>query len=359
MDHTFPPIPPIPGFSRLSASAQGLVRVILAQPALYHMEHTIPLPLPEGAPLPSDNSFQEAIAFLRSKSVPCSFFDMCDIELFSNGRAAALHLRNKQPFHRKQAVNAITRELCILTDGLMQDSSQAARFYRLYQRITSRYRYLDHPLSHSIYGLVSEKAGVCQAVANMLCLCCSVLGIESSIVESQDHCWNLITLDGNTAHFDCTWDLGETPLTGFKHYGLSSKEIELLPDHQAVSGTQAAPESARLNWYDRKHLICTPSSAAETIRRQIKRNGVATCRLPGISHAEIEQLLYRALQDVAVGGFSFCVDALNTVTVHPVSAVPGDRLGLQVSFPISGADPAPDTLPMAGPVPLFLSRKRF
>ena len=309
----------IPGVSRLNPSAQALVSAILQQPALYHAKKTIILP-PLAHHITSSyfSGFQEAIDFLKTHAVPCSYFDLCQIELVSDGCITLLNLNAKNSYNMKQVVNAITKELLELTDGLLRETSQTSKFYRLYQRIATRYRYQDHPLGHSIYGLVSQKAGVCQAVSGMLCLCCSVLGIESSIVESRDHCWNLITLDGYTAHFDCTWDLGQTARTGFKFFGLSSEEIACVPDHLLATDNLPALEDSPLNWYRRKNLICTPASCVSQIRSQMDEYGIATCRIPGVLQSDIEQLITTALHGTAVRKYSYSVDALNTVTIRSV-----------------------------------------
>lgn len=57
-------------------------------------------------------------------------------------------------------------------------------------------------------GVLLEGTGVCQSYAEAYALLLDVFGIENQIIVSpeMDHAWNLVKLDGEWCHIDCTWD---------------------------------------------------------------------------------------------------------------------------------------------------------
>jgi len=62
--------------------------------------------------------------------------------------------------------------------------------------------------SYRLEGVFIKRIAVCQGYALAYSRLLSELGIESYVVSSDEmnHAWNLINLDGNWFHVDCTWD---------------------------------------------------------------------------------------------------------------------------------------------------------
>lgn len=63
---------------------------------------------------------------------------------------------------------------------------------------------------YSLYGIMTEKKGVCQAYAQAYQYAMQFLGINTKFVEGfgddGSHAWNYIELDGSWYHVDVTWD---------------------------------------------------------------------------------------------------------------------------------------------------------
>lgn len=57
-------------------------------------------------------------------------------------------------------------------------------------------------------GVLLKGTGVCQSYALAYQLLLNRMGIENQVITSEemDHAWNLVKLDGEWCHIDCTWD---------------------------------------------------------------------------------------------------------------------------------------------------------
>ena len=66
------------------------------------------------------------------------------------------------------------------------------------------------PDSENPYGVFTEGMGICMGYTTTFQLFMDMLGIESMIVRGEaydeEHAWNLVNLDGQWYHVDCTWD---------------------------------------------------------------------------------------------------------------------------------------------------------
>lgn len=97
------------------------------------------------------------------------------------------------------------------------------------------------PSSHSAYAALYNKKAVCQGYALLAYKMLDEAGISVRCVfgtgHSESHLWNLVYLDGNWYHLDCTWDdpIPDTPgKIRYNYYNLSDQEI--APDHSWITG---------------------------------------------------------------------------------------------------------------------------
>ncbi len=74
---------------------------------------------------------------------------------------------------------------------------------------------------YTAYGALVERKAVCQGYALAFQLFMQRLGIESVFVSSalMNHAWNMVKLDGNWYHVDCTWDDQYPDIPGQIQYG--------------------------------------------------------------------------------------------------------------------------------------------
>ena len=102
-------------------------------------------------------------------------------------------------------------------------------------------------LGHTIYGAVVEENAVCDAISLMATVLLNGLDVDTYMLGSDTHAWNLVELDGEYYEFDCTWDLAESSEGGkvsYTFFNKTSKEINKLdPDgnHKRDSLFDAMP----------------------------------------------------------------------------------------------------------------------
>lgn len=102
-----------------------------------------------------------------------------------------------------EAVNAIVQEM------------NAAGITGEYNRAVWLHNWLiDHAnydYTYSYYsadGVLLNQTGVCQSYTLAYQLLLNKIGVENQVISSSemDHAWNLVKLDGEWCHVDCTWD---------------------------------------------------------------------------------------------------------------------------------------------------------
>ena len=101
-----------------------------------------------------------------------------------------------------------------------------------------------HPEGVLLYG-----TGVCQSYSEAYALLLAEFGIENMVLVApeMDHAWNLVKIDGEWCHIDCTWD---DPGTGgaenYTYFGMT----DALMQRDHVWNTSAYPASgSRKNYY--------------------------------------------------------------------------------------------------------------
>lgn len=105
------------------------------------------------------------------------------------------------------------------------------------------------PSSHSAYAALYNKKAVCQGYALLAYKMLSEAGVSARCVvgtgHDESHLWNLVCLDGNWYHLDCTWDDPAPDTPGkirYNYYNLSDQEMAV--DHIWTAGDYPACSSS-------------------------------------------------------------------------------------------------------------------
>ncbi len=121
-----------------------------------------------------------------------------------------------------------------IVSGGMTDYQKAKA---IHDYMVSHYRYDEtySDASYSFTGLLDYGTGVCQAYAELYELLMDKCGIDSYIIvgyAGESHSWNIIKLDGDWYHVDCTWDdpVPDRPGTVRWDYFCIS-DTEMVRDH--------------------------------------------------------------------------------------------------------------------------------
>ena len=77
----------------------------------------------------------------------------------------------------------------------------------------------------SIYDVLIKNRGVCSGIATTFRILMNAIGIESQVVMSYEHEWNVVKLNGFWYHLDLTWDLNNIKANRPLDYFLKSEKV--------------------------------------------------------------------------------------------------------------------------------------
>lgn len=108
---------------------------------------------------------------------------------------------------------------------------------------TLTYYSAEHMLLHG--------TGVCQAYAESYALLMDAVGIPNCLEYGSDHGWNMIRLDGEWYHVDCTWDdPNDGGYENQEFFGLSNLAIQTQNNHECYNKPHIAT-AYKYNYYYR------------------------------------------------------------------------------------------------------------
>lgn len=112
----------------------------------------------------------------------------------------------------KAKLKAFDKETSRILSGVRKNFTDLEKIVYIHDYIVAHYAY-DTRLydnlgleNHDSYYFLFEGVGVCQSYAVTFRYFMEKLGIESRMAVSHDHAWNIVELDGEFYHIDCTWD---------------------------------------------------------------------------------------------------------------------------------------------------------
>ena len=81
--------------------------------------------------------------------------------------------------------------------------------------------------AYTAYNAMIKRTAVCQGIATLFYRMLLTCGIDNRIVYWDNHCWNIVKLEGNYYYCDVTWDLG----TDYYLYFLAGNTNAFRYDH--------------------------------------------------------------------------------------------------------------------------------
>ncbi|OXM13655.1 transglutaminase domain-containing protein [Paenibacillus herberti] len=147
----------------------------------------------------------------------------------------------------EQTAEVAEQSKAMLAKLVKPGMSDEEKVRAIHDWIVRHIRYDESLSRYTAYEAVELRSAVCQGYALLAYRMLSDAGLEVRIiegtVESGDHAWNLVRLDGSWYHLDATWD---DPLpdrgneVSHKYYLLSDAEIG--KDHQWTKDYPRAPK---------------------------------------------------------------------------------------------------------------------
>ena len=130
---------------------------------------------------------------------------------------------------RKNEVETVVNT--IINKNIKPDMTELEKVMAIHDYLVLNTVYdLNADCAHDVYGLLVKKRGVCQGYALSMNLLLNRLGIKSIGVISKEmnHMWNMVNIDGEWYHMDCTWDdpvPNRDGVVRYKYFALSDVEI--------------------------------------------------------------------------------------------------------------------------------------
>lgn len=114
--------------------------------------------------------------------------------------------------------------------------------------------------SYTIYGLLINGKGVCQAYSEAAKLLLNMVGIECDIVtgtaNSEAHAWNIVKLDNEYYMLDITWDDPYPDEKGrviYNYFNVTSDKLAL--DHNWNKNKWNTANGTKYNYYEYNNMI--------------------------------------------------------------------------------------------------------
>lgn len=107
--------------------------------------------------------------------------------------------------------------------------------------------------THSAYGALINGTSVCDGYAECFKTLMDMIGIQSIVVtgegNGENHCWNMVMLDGAWYHVDVTWDdpVGGMELISHKYFNMS--DVDMNMEHKWDTGKYPAAVGTKYSYY--------------------------------------------------------------------------------------------------------------
>lgn len=154
--------------------------------------------------------------------------------------------------------------------------------------------------SENPYGALINGQAICMGYTTTFKIFMDFLGVENVIVRGEaldeEHAWNMVKLDGNWYHVDCTWDdfvpdePGRMPFHTYLFVTDSVMDVEHIWNHE----TAPKADSDDKNYFKANGLYAKSSFDSGEIVAKIKNEGgnfaeIMTDDISGITFANVIQ----------------------------------------------------------------------
>ena len=145
----------------------------------------------------------------------------------------------------EEKVNAIVA--AVVKPGMSDYQKALALHNWLIRNVTYDYTLTYYSAEH----MLLHGTGVCQAYAESYALLMDAVGIPNCLEYGSDHGWNMIRLDGEWYHVDCTWDdPNDGGYENQEFFGLSNLAIQTQNNHECYNKPHIAT-AYKYNYYYR------------------------------------------------------------------------------------------------------------
>ena len=151
-------------------------------------------------------------------------------------------------------------------DGALRYDTDYERALYLHNTLVNNVEYRMGDWDQTIASVFLENATVCAGYSKAYELLCSAVGIDSIIVTSETHAWNIIKLDGYWFHVDVTNDYNSD-----KYFLISDSRLEEIDTKNGASDRHLINKDDYVTYGDSfpKCLYCYTDVATVPIRQEL------------------------------------------------------------------------------------------
>ena len=157
---------------------------------------------------------------------PFNSFDSINIDISNSGK---ITVKNKKAYNEEELIFVKAYiDTFIITNNIdtMNNRDKIKAFHDHIINIT-KYDSEHTKESYTAYDLLTTGKSICGGYSDIMAIYLNTIGLQNYKINSDNHIWNLVNLDGTWYHLDLTWD---DPVNGDNNYLLHN--FFLIPTNE-------------------------------------------------------------------------------------------------------------------------------
>lgn len=145
---------------------------------------------------------------------PFNSFDSINIDISNSGK---ITVKNKKAYNEEELIFVKAYiDTFIITNNIdsMNNRDKIKAFHDHIINIT-KYDSEHTKDSYTAYDLLTTGKSICGGYSDIMAIYLNTIGLQNYKINSDNHIWNLVNLDGAWYHLDLTWD---DPVNGDNQY---------------------------------------------------------------------------------------------------------------------------------------------
>ena len=263
-------------------------------------------------PLAGQDVLSAAYAVLRDS--PQIYYYAINLSSYTAGAHVFLKAKLLYPLETIKALNKkIEDKLSAITSIIDQCTSPWEKERAIFEYMYGTISYNDDGSAEegNIIGPLLLQRGVCEGISKLFAVLCHRFGIPCILVFGQNHMWNMVNINGVSAHVDVTWGIGQLPCN-YSYFNISDEEI--LLDHG--KDIDCIPKCSSSN-FDFYHVTGGYFKTESELQGYLRRELISG---KPVIHAKLEngdpEKILRYVCQYSLRGFTYTVnDKIKTLTI--------------------------------------------
>lgn len=264
-------------------------------------------------PQAGQDMLSAAYAVLRDN--PQIYYYAINLSSYTAGAHVVLKAKLLYPLETINILDRkIEKKLSAITSIIDQNTSPWEKERAIFEYLHRTVSYVDDGSIEegNLVGPLLLQRGVCEGISKLFAVLCHRVGIPCILVFGENHMWNMVNINGVSAHVDATWGIGQSPCN-YSYFNISDKEI--LLDHGKDIDCVPKCSTSSFDFY---HVTGGYFKTENELRGYLRRE-----LLTGkpVIHAKLEtgdpEKALRYVSPYSLRGFTYTVnDKIKTLTIQ-------------------------------------------